>query len=107
MSLNAEFEVGDAAQGLSCRDIRASYTALKYKCTNTLEHGGERCVSIDKGDGPVSWRRRENVYEQEVLCQLLPEQRWPNLQQWWETAIGTYRKAPCWGGPSTSCSLVW
>lgn len=68
MSLNAEFEVGDAAQGLSCRDIRASYTALKYKCTNTLEHGGERCVSIDKGDGPVSWRRRENVYEQEVLC---------------------------------------
>lgn len=45
-----------------------------------------------------------------VDFQLFPEQHWPNLQQWWEIAIGTCTKVSFSGGPSrcpVPCSMAW
>ena len=92
---------------------------LKHNCRNTLEHGGERCVNIDKGDSPVSWRK---AYGWEVLClhvhtssairfQPFPEQHWPSLQEWWEIAFRNLHKSFLLGWSqqmcSAQCSMVW
>lgn len=87
---------------------------LKHNCRFTVEHGGERCVNMEResvqfpGEREGDGRMDERCYAH--MCsaidfQLFPEQRWPNLQQWWETAIGTCTKVSFSGGPSR-CVLL-
>lgn len=39
--------------------LHGQLAVLKHNCRTTLEHGGKRCMNIEKGDSPLSWRKRQ------------------------------------------------